>query len=72
MSQVAVHENYAREGSSGDIALAQLEQPVRFTQSILPACLPDAKVQFPKGTLCWVTGWGSPAYGSEESCGIKT
>ncbi|KAK9397388.1 serine protease 27-like [Crotalus adamanteus] len=64
LSQVAVHENYVREGSSGDIALAQLEQPVRFTQSILPACLPDAKVQFPKDTLCWVTGWGSPAYGA--------
>uniref|UniRef100_A0A670ZF25 Peptidase S1 domain-containing protein n=1 Tax=Pseudonaja textilis TaxID=8673 RepID=A0A670ZF25_PSETE len=63
LSQVAVHENYTGDGSSGDIALAQLEQPVHFTQGILPACLPDAKTQFPKGSLCWVTGWGSPTYG---------
>uniref|UniRef100_A0A8C6VSU2 Peptidase S1 domain-containing protein n=1 Tax=Naja naja TaxID=35670 RepID=A0A8C6VSU2_NAJNA len=67
LSQVAVHENYTGDGSSGDIALAQLEQPVHFTQGILPACLPDAKIQFTKGSLCWVTGWGSPAYGGEES-----
>uniref|UniRef100_A0A8C6VMJ7 Peptidase S1 domain-containing protein n=1 Tax=Naja naja TaxID=35670 RepID=A0A8C6VMJ7_NAJNA len=60
LSQVAVHENYTGDGSSGDIALAQLEQPVHFTQGILPACLPDAKIQFTKGSLCWVTGWGSP------------
>ncbi|KAG8140340.1 putative Serine protease 27 protein [Naja naja] len=72
LSQVAVHENYTGDGSSGDIALAQLEQPVHFTQGILPACLPDAKIQFTKGSLCWVTGWGSPAYGGEESCGMKT
>uniref|UniRef100_A0A8C6VMX9 Peptidase S1 domain-containing protein n=1 Tax=Naja naja TaxID=35670 RepID=A0A8C6VMX9_NAJNA len=65
LSQVAVHENYTGDGSSGDIALAQLEQPVHFTQGILPACLPDAKIQFTKGSLCWVTGWGSPAYGAD-------
>ncbi|XP_032090455.1 serine protease 33-like [Thamnophis elegans] len=64
LSQVAVHKDYAGDGTSGDIAVAQLEQPVRFTQGILPACLPHAKIQFPNGTLCWVTGWGSPAYGA--------
>ncbi|XP_063157127.1 serine protease 33-like [Candoia aspera] len=64
LSRVIVHENYTGDGSSGDIALAQLEEPVHFTQGILPACLPDAKVQFPSGTLCWVTGWGSPEYGA--------
>ncbi|XP_053120293.1 transmembrane protease serine 9-like [Hemicordylus capensis] len=64
LSQVILHEDYVTDGSSGDIALAQLEQPVHFTQGILPACLPDAKVQFPNGTLCWVTGWGAPQYGA--------
>uniref|UniRef100_A0A8D0BGX8 Peptidase S1 domain-containing protein n=1 Tax=Salvator merianae TaxID=96440 RepID=A0A8D0BGX8_SALMN len=64
LSQVFVHMGYAGDGTSGDIALARLERPVRFTQSILPACLPDAKVRIPGGTLCWVTGWGAPQYGA--------
>lgn len=64
LSQVIVHSGYDGDGTSGDIALARLEHPVRFTQSILPACLPDAQVQFPNGTLCWVTGWGAPQYGA--------
>ncbi|XP_061446255.1 serine protease 33-like [Rhineura floridana] len=64
VSRVFAHQGYAGDGTSGDIALAQLEHPVRFTQVILPACLPDAKVQFPGGTLCWVTGWGAPYYGA--------
>uniref|UniRef100_A0ABM5GQ09 Transmembrane protease serine 9-like n=1 Tax=Pogona vitticeps TaxID=103695 RepID=A0ABM5GQ09_9SAUR len=64
LSRAIVHKSYAGDGSSGDIALAQLERPVLFTQSILPACLPDATVQFPGGTLCWVTGWGDPKYGA--------
>ncbi|XP_070586470.1 serine protease 33-like [Erythrolamprus reginae] len=71
LSRVAVHENYSGDGTSGDIALAQLEKPVRFTQGILPACLPDAKIQFSNGTLCWATGWGSPAYGATLG-GLKT
>ncbi|XP_077773293.1 serine protease 27-like [Podarcis muralis] len=64
LSQVIVNKHYAGDGTSGDIALVQLEHPVRFTKSILPACLPDAKVQIPNGTLCWVTGWGAPQYGA--------
>ncbi|KAJ6654367.1 hypothetical protein lerEdw1_006960 [Lerista edwardsae] len=64
LSQVIVHNGYDGDGTSGDIALARLERPVRFTQGILPACLPDAKVQFPNGSLCWVTGWGSPQFGA--------
>ncbi|XP_048373591.1 serine protease 27-like [Sphaerodactylus townsendi] len=64
ISRVIVNKDYAGDGTSGDIALAQLERPIRFTQSILPACLPDTSVQFQEGTSCWVTGWGAPQYGA--------
>ncbi|XP_042328178.1 serine protease 27-like [Sceloporus undulatus] len=64
VSRVIAHEDYAGDGTSGDIALAQLERPIRFTESILPACLPDATVWFRGGTFCWVTGWGAPVYGA--------
>uniref|UniRef100_A0A8D2LZW5 Peptidase S1 domain-containing protein n=1 Tax=Varanus komodoensis TaxID=61221 RepID=A0A8D2LZW5_VARKO len=43
---------------SGDIALVQLEQPVKFSHQIIPICVPDANVTFAPGHKCWVTGWG--------------
>ncbi|KAJ1125808.1 hypothetical protein NDU88_004226 [Pleurodeles waltl] len=55
---VLINSNYTMEGSSGDIALLELETPVQFTSYILPVCLPAPSVQFPAGMNCWVTGWG--------------
>ncbi|XP_066486425.1 serine protease 27-like [Tiliqua scincoides] len=46
------------EGSSGDIALLQLDTPVTYSAYILPVCVPKSSVRFPAGTRCWVTGWG--------------
>ncbi|XP_078509269.1 transmembrane protease serine 9-like [Lissotriton helveticus] len=56
---VIINSNYTEEGSSGDIALLELETPVQYTSYILPVCLPAPSVQFPAGMNCWVTGWGS-------------
>ncbi|KAL8176348.1 UNVERIFIED_CONTAM: hypothetical protein K2H54_032420 [Gekko kuhli] len=50
---------YAGQTTSGDIALVQLSKKVRYSDLILPICLPDASVKFPPGKLCWVTGWGN-------------
>ncbi|XP_074854448.1 serine protease 33-like [Carettochelys insculpta] len=65
LRRVLNHALFAGEGSSGDIALVQLSRPVASSRRVLPACLPDARVHFPAGTLCWVTGWGSPQEGAE-------
>ncbi|KAG6923451.1 serine protease 27-like, partial [Chelydra serpentina] len=43
------------------IALVQLTEPVRFTDEILPVCLPGPSDAFPGNRTCWVTGWGSIA-----------
>ncbi|XP_069506311.1 serine protease 33-like [Ambystoma mexicanum] len=56
---VQVHPSYSSQsGSLGDIALVELQAPVNFTDYIMPVCLPDSRVQFPTGMLCWLTGWG--------------
>ncbi|XP_053117444.1 serine protease 27-like [Hemicordylus capensis] len=62
ISQIILHPHYAGSKLSADIALMRLEKPVRFSQSILPICLPSASVPEPSpvGMKCWVTGWGRP------------
>uniref|UniRef100_A0A8D0LBM7 Serine protease 27 n=1 Tax=Sphenodon punctatus TaxID=8508 RepID=A0A8D0LBM7_SPHPU len=58
VGEIITHPKYAGEATSGDIALVRLTQPVKFTDYILPICLPAASVSFPPGKKCWVTGWG--------------
>nr|XP_056720268.1 serine protease 33-like [Euleptes europaea] len=60
ISKIIVHPYYAGKGLSADIALLQLEEPVRFSRTILPICLPGTLDldPFPAGMSCWVTGWG--------------
>ncbi|XP_056392708.1 serine protease 27-like [Hyla sarda] len=59
VKRIIIHPDFTEVGSSGDIALIELEKPVNFTSSILPVCLPSASVKLPEGTLCWATGWGN-------------
>ncbi|OCT59129.1 serine protease 27 isoform X1 [Xenopus laevis] len=51
--------DYHKEGDSGDISLIELVKEVTYTNYILPVCLPDSTVTFPRGLKCWVTGWGN-------------
>ncbi|XP_075785189.1 prostasin isoform X2 [Pelodiscus sinensis] len=50
--------NYTDEGSGGDLALVKLKEPVSYSRTIRPICLPSASVSFPSGMKCTVTGWG--------------
>lgn len=43
---------------SNDIALIKLSSPVTFSDTIMPACLPDQGIILPHGASCYVTGWG--------------
>nr|XP_056720746.1 serine protease 27-like [Euleptes europaea] len=58
VKQIILNPEYEGNLRVGDIALLQLEQPVNFSQRIIPICVPDAGVDFPPGHKCWVTGWG--------------
>ncbi|XP_041092608.1 serine protease 33-like [Polyodon spathula] len=42
-----------------DAALLQLDQPVTFSEIVLPVCLPSPSTLFTAGQQCWVTGWGN-------------
>ncbi|XP_074854461.1 serine protease 33-like [Carettochelys insculpta] len=60
---IFIHPNYSSPRSSADIALVQLEEPVRYTDDIRPVCLPGPADTFPDNHTCWVTGWGTTAMG---------
>ncbi|XP_038619328.1 prostasin [Tachyglossus aculeatus] len=58
VKEVHSHPDYREEGSTGDIALIRLRDPVAYTRYIRPVCLPASNVSFPNGLRCTVTGWG--------------
>ncbi|NXX23978.1 PRS27 protease, partial [Podargus strigoides] len=58
LSRLLPHPSYAGEATSGDIALAELARPIRFSEAALPVCLPSPALRFPPGTRCVATGWG--------------
>ncbi|XP_053550125.1 serine protease 27-like [Bombina bombina] len=59
VKQIIIHPDFTEEGSSGDIALIELQKAVTFNAYILPVCLPSPEVQLATGTICWTTGWGN-------------
>ncbi|XP_067366451.1 suppressor of tumorigenicity 14 protein homolog isoform X1 [Channa argus] len=61
------HPNYDHMTFDYDIALLELSDPLQFTNTIQPICLPSASHVFPAGTSCWVTGWGAQREGGQVS-----
>ncbi|KAM8962457.1 serine protease 33-like [Pelodytes ibericus] len=59
VKNITINKLYSGTGSSGDIALLELSNPVTYTSFILPVCIPSASINFPEGMECWVTGWGN-------------
>ncbi|XP_068775728.1 transmembrane protease serine 9 isoform X2 [Struthio camelus] len=46
-----------------DVALLELNMPVKFSSTIKPICLPDNSHIFHEGARCFITGWGSTKEG---------
>uniref|UniRef100_A0A8B9E9G3 Transmembrane serine protease 9 n=1 Tax=Anser cygnoides TaxID=8845 RepID=A0A8B9E9G3_ANSCY len=46
-----------------DVALLELNTPVKFSSTIKPICLPDSSHIFHEGARCFITGWGSTKEG---------
>ncbi|XP_045899461.1 polyserase-2-like [Micropterus dolomieu] len=59
VSQIIVHPSYNSKTNDNDICLLKLSSPVTFTTNILPVCLAAPGSTFYKGTVSWVTGWGT-------------
>uniref|UniRef100_A0A663N6W3 Acrosin n=1 Tax=Athene cunicularia TaxID=194338 RepID=A0A663N6W3_ATHCN len=68
VKQLLVHEEYNKISQSNDIALLQLDEPVRCSDSIQLACVPDASLKVSELTTCYISGWGTTmARGAEPA-----
>lgn len=59
VKRIISHPDYNQMTNDYDIALLELSEPLEFTNTIQPICLPESSHMFPAGMSCWVTGWGA-------------
>lgn len=62
VADIIPHPDYNRLTVDNDIGLLRLSAPVKYTNYIIPACLPSRGlaegVLHQNGTITYVTGWG--------------
>ncbi|XP_073334998.1 enteropeptidase [Pagrus major] len=58
VDRIIINKQYNKLTKQADIALMHLEQPVNFTQTVQPVCLPPEGQDFTAGRKCFIAGWG--------------
>uniref|UniRef100_A0A671TS48 Transmembrane serine protease 15 n=1 Tax=Sparus aurata TaxID=8175 RepID=A0A671TS48_SPAAU len=58
VDRIIINKHYNRLTKQADIALMHLEQPVNFTQTVQPVCLPPEGQEYTAGRKCFIAGWG--------------
>ncbi|TNN02445.1 hypothetical protein fugu_009932 [Takifugu bimaculatus] len=67
VKRIISHPDYNQMTYDYDVALLELSEPLEFTNTIQPICLPDSSHMFPAGMFCWVTGWGAMREGGQKA-----
>ncbi|XP_042346441.1 suppressor of tumorigenicity 14 protein [Plectropomus leopardus] len=67
LKRIISHPDYNQMTFDYDIALLELSEPLEFTNTIQPICLPAPSHVFPAGMSCWVTGWGALREGGTKA-----
>nr|XP_035944073.1 transmembrane protease serine 5 isoform X3 [Halichoerus grypus] len=58
VERIIPHPLYSTQNHDYDIALLRLRTPLNFSDNVGAVCLPAEKQDFPRGSRCWVSGWG--------------
>ena len=66
VKRVVVHRGYIARTFDNDLALLELDKPVKFQEHILPICLPEGDDDF-VGEVATVTGWGRLRHGKSKA-----
>uniref|UniRef100_A0A8C1GLI8 Zmp:0000001114 n=1 Tax=Cyprinus carpio TaxID=7962 RepID=A0A8C1GLI8_CYPCA len=59
LKNIITHPNYDSMSYDYDISLLELSDPLNFTNTVHPICLPAPTHVFSAGSSCFVTGWGT-------------
>ncbi|NWI61816.1 ACRO protein, partial [Calyptomena viridis] len=59
IKRLVTHEDYNAADQSNDIALLELDQPVKCSPYVQLGCVPNDTVNVPELDTCYVAGWGS-------------
>uniref|UniRef100_A0A8C2W1A7 Transmembrane protease serine 5 n=1 Tax=Chinchilla lanigera TaxID=34839 RepID=A0A8C2W1A7_CHILA len=64
LEKIILHPFYSAQSHDYDIALLRLQTPLNFSDTVGAVCLPAEEQRFPRGSQCWVSGWGhtDPSY----------
>ncbi|KAI4885884.1 hypothetical protein NFI96_032829, partial [Prochilodus magdalenae] len=66
VKKILLHDQYDKNTDDYDIALLKLTSPVELSGTVSPACLPTFGKNFPHGTECWTSGFGTVVEGAES------
>ena len=66
MAQIIQDPNYNSQTTDSDFSILRLAQPVSFTTTVRPACLPSDLTKTFANTLATVTGWGTLSSGGSS------
>ncbi|CAL8248740.1 unnamed protein product [Lota lota] len=66
LKSIITHPSYNPMTYDYDIAVLELSEPLKFSNTIQPVCLPARTHVFPPGLPCWVTGWGTLREGAQK------
>ncbi|XP_037988102.1 acrosin-like [Motacilla alba alba] len=67
VKQVVIHQYYSHIDFSYDIALMQLDHPVKCSSYIQLACVADPTLRVSELINCWIAGWGATTARSQDS-----
>ncbi|XP_016060853.1 PREDICTED: transmembrane protease serine 5 [Miniopterus natalensis] len=58
VERIIPHPLYSAQNHDYDVALLRLRTPLNFSDTVGAVCLPAKEQDFPRGSQCWVSGWG--------------
>ncbi|XP_038123519.1 suppressor of tumorigenicity 14 protein homolog [Cyprinodon tularosa] len=67
VKRIILHPSYDQVTSDYDIALLKLSEPLEFSNTVQPICLPASSHVFPPGMTCSITGWGVTREGGRKA-----
>ena len=67
IERIYIHPKWDHHTTDNDLALIRLDHPATLNNRVNTICLPEIAYQFPPGTKCTISGWGTTQEGGNPS-----